>query len=102
MLEQLLLTCAVAGGGRDALAARAFDECDATGQQRRSAVLFRRQPFRPGLAASGWASVAHIYPLGASSLRTGKGAPVSGGGGLRQSVSVTPTGRLMHYRQQQQ
>lgn len=52
------------------LAAWAFDECDATGQQRISAALFS-WAFRPGLAASGWASDAYV-PLAASSLLTGK------------------------------
>lgn len=37
------------------LTAWVFDECDATGQQRISAVLFSRA-FSPGLAASAWAS----------------------------------------------
>lgn len=49
-----------------------FDECDATGQQRLSAVLFSGA-FRPGLAASAWASDAYV-PLAASSLRNRKGA----------------------------
>ncbi len=47
-----------------------FDECDATGQQRTSAVLFSRA-FRPGSAACGGASDAYV-PLAASSLQTGK------------------------------
>lgn len=46
------------------------DECDATGQQRISAVLFRRA-FRPGLAPCGWASDAYV-PLATSGLQTGK------------------------------
>lgn len=52
------------------LAAWVFDECDATGQQRTSAVLFSRA-FRPGSAACGGASDAYM-PLAASSLQTGK------------------------------
>ncbi len=47
-----------------------FDECDATGQQRTSAVLFSRA-FRPGSAARGGASDAYVL-LAASSLQTGK------------------------------
>ena len=47
-----------------------FDECDATGQQRTSAVLFSGA-FRPGSVACGGASDAYV-PLAASSLQTGK------------------------------
>lgn len=47
-----------------------FDECDATGQQRISAVLFRRA-FRPGLAPCGWASDAYVL-LATSCRQTGK------------------------------
>lgn len=46
------------------------DECDATHQQRTSAVLFI-EAFRAGLAACGWASDAYV-PLAASRLQTGK------------------------------
>lgn len=52
------------------LAAWVFDECDATGQQRPSAVLFSRA-LKPGSAACGGASDTYV-PLAASSLQTGK------------------------------
>lgn len=58
-----------------------FDECDATHQQRTSAVLFM-EAFRAGLAACGWASDAYM-PLAAAGLQTGK----AGAAGLRSLLT---------------